>query len=419
MTRPRLARDAHRIAIALGGALLVCAASCGKKNAADGDVIRFWQFWDVGVIQPIVAEFEKQNPGVRVEIEQLTWATGLEKIQAALASGTQPDVCELGSTWVPRFSYEGVLEDITPVYEAERDSFLMWESAIWKGRVYGLPWVQGSRALFVNRELFRRAGLNPDAPPQTWDELLEASRKIGELGSGVYGFGQNIGEKYVLYKKFMAFAWGNGGDVFDEHGNITVNSPAMLEALEFYLKLAPYSLQEKQEVLDQYFKTGRLGMQISGAWNLKNYRLEAPDLDYSVALVPKPAPDRGEHMSFAGAEMLVVFKGSSRRDAAVKFARFLQAYPQARTLSLAAGSVFPASKAALHDSTFTADPRVRVFVEQSLTSRTPPAHPGWIEMEEVINRAVEESMYGRRAPRWCLDDAAKEIATIAARFETH
>jgi multiple sugar transport system substrate-binding protein len=396
---------------------LLCGASCARKEGGGGTVVRFWQFWDIGVIQPLVAEFERQNPGVRVEVEQLTWATGLEKIQAALASGTRPDVCELGSTWLPRFSYEGVLEDVTPIYEAERDSFLMWDSALWKGRVYGLPWVQGSRVLFINRELFRRAGLDPERPPRTWAELLDASKRIGELGSGVYGFGQNIGEKYVLYKKFMAFAWGNGGDVFDEQGQVVVNSPAMLEALEFYLELAPFALQEKQEVLDQYFKTGRLGMQISGAWNIKNYGLEAPGLDYGVALVPKPAADHGEHASFAGAEMLVVFKGSPQKEAALKLARFLQAYPQAKVLSLAAGSVFPAARAAMRDSTFTSDPRVRVFVEQSLTSRTPPAHPGWIEMEEVINRAVEESLYGRRAPRWCLDDAAREIAAIAARFE--
>jgi multiple sugar transport system substrate-binding protein len=276
--------------------------------------------------------------------------------------------------------------------------------------------VQGSRALFINRELFRRAGLNPDHAPETWDELLAAAQRISSLGTGIYGFGQNIGERYVLYKKFMAFAWGNGGDVFDETGTVVLNSPAVLEALEFYLRLAPYSLQEKQEVLDQYFKTGRLGMQISGAWNLKNYKLEAPTLDYSVALVPKPAADRGAHMSFAGAEMLVVFKASERNEAALELARFLQAYPQARKLSLAAGSVFPAARAAMNDPAFTSDPRVRVFVEQSLTSRTTPAHPGWIEMEEAIDRAVEESLYGRRAPRWCLDDAAKEVQEIAARF---
>jgi multiple sugar transport system substrate-binding protein len=114
--------------------------------------------------------------------------------------------------------------------------------------------------------------------------------------------------------------------------------------------------------------------------------------------------------------MLVVFKGSAQRDAAVKLARFLQAYPQARAVSIAAGSVFPASREAMSDTTFTNDPHIKVFVEQSLTSRTPPAHPGWIEMEDVMDHAVEEAMYGRRAPRWCLDDAAKDITTIAAKF---
>jgi multiple sugar transport system substrate-binding protein len=395
--------------------LSLCVLSCGGKPS-DENVITFWQFWDLAAIEPIVEEFERQNPGIQVEVEQLTWKSGLEKIQAAVASGTQPDLCELGSTWLPRFSYEGVLDDVTPVYMAERDSFLMWDSGLYDGRAYGLPWVQGTRVLFVNRELFRRAGLDPDHPPDTWDELLDAAQKISALGTGIYGFGQNIGERYVLYKKFMAFAWGNGGDVFDESGNVVVNSPEMIEALEFYLKLSPFSLQEKQEVLDQYFKTGRLGMQVSGAWNIKNYKLEAPNLDYTVALVPRPGPDRGAHASFAGAEMLVVFKASRNRDAALGLARFLQSYPQAKALSLATGSVFPASVRAIDDPAFTADPRVKVFIEQAFTSRTPPSHPGWMEMEEVIDRAVEESLYGRRAPRWCLDDAAAEITRIAARF---
>jgi multiple sugar transport system substrate-binding protein len=411
MMRPTATRELLAIL-----ALALVLPSCGGGKS-DANTVRFWQFWDLAVIEPIVAEFEAQNPGIKVEVEQLTWKSGLEKIQAAVASGTQPDLCELGSTWLPRFSYEGVLEDVTAVYTAERDSFLMWDSGLYQGHSYGLPWVQGSRVLFFNRELFRRAGLDPDHAPETWDELLAAAQAISGLGTAIYGFGQNIGERYVLYKKFMAFAWGNGGDVFDQDGKVVVNSPQMVEALEFYMKLAPFSLQEKQEVLDQYFKTGRLGMQVSGAWNVKNYKIEAPDLDYGVALVPRPARDRGVHASFAGAEMLVIFKASPRKEAALKLARFLQSYPQAKALSLAAGSVFPAATETMRDSTFTADPRVRVFVEQAYTSRTPPAHPGWVEMEEVIDRAVEESLYGRRAPRWCLDDAANEIAAIAGRFD--
>ena len=409
---PMTPRRGRLLCVALVLALVV--ASCGEKD--ERPTIRFWQFWDNAVIEPMVAEFEASHPGIRVEVEQLTWKSGLEKIQAALASGTQPDLCELGSTWLPRFSYEGVLADLTEIYETQADSFLMWESAIWKGRVFGLPWVQGSRVMFYNRDLFRRAGLDPDDPPETWSELLAAAGAIDALGDGIDGFGLNLGERYVLYKKFMAFAWGNGGGILDDDGTVLIDGPANVEALEFYLELSRYSLKEKQEVLDHQFKTGKLGMQISGAWNLRNLRLEAPGLDYGVALVPRPDTG-GSHASFAGAEMLVVFDRSGQKELSVELARFLQEYPRAKALSLSAGSVFPASKRVLADTTFMNDDRVRVFIEQSFTSRTAPAHPGWIEMEDVLNAAIEEVLYGRRAPRWCLDSAAEQIKAIVAKFE--
>jgi multiple sugar transport system substrate-binding protein len=215
----------------------------------------------------------------------------------------------------------------------------------------------------------------------------------------------------------MAFAWGNGGRILDDNGAVAFDGDETLEALEFYLELAQYSLKEKQEVLDHDFKTGNLGMQISGAWNLGNFKVEAPTLDYGVALVPRPAPGRGTHASFAGAEMLVVFKGSKQPELALELARFLQSYPQAKAVSLAAQSVFPASKAVLDDTTFTNDPRVKVFIDQAFTSYTAPAHPGWIEMEDVINTAIEETLYGRRAPRWCLDTAAADLRAIVARYD--
>lgn len=404
------------------GRLLICAlalalaiASCGEKD--DRPTIRFWQFWDNAVIEPMIEEFEATHPDIRVEVEQLTWKSGLEKIQAALASGTQPDLCELGSTWLPRFSYEGVLADLTAIYEVEADSFLMWDSAVWKGRVFGLPWVQGSRVLFYNCDLFRRAGLDPDDPPETWSELIAAAEAIEALGPDINGFGLNLGERYVLYKKFMAFAWGNGGRIIDDEGVVRIDGPETVEALEYYLELSRYSLKEKQEVLDHQFKTGKLGMQVSGAWNLRNFRVEAPGLDYGVALVPRPDAG-GTHASFAGAEMLVVFDRSEQKELSIELARFLQSYRHAKALSLSAGSVFPASKRVLADTTFTKDDRVRVFIEQSFTSRTAPAHPGWIEMEDAINAAIEEVLYGKRAPRWCLASAAEKVKTVIAKFES-
>lgn len=389
---------------------------CASEPEGTGP-IRFWQFWDVAAIQPIIDEFEAANPGIDVKLEQLTWQSGLEKIQAAIASGTQPDLCELGSTWLPRFSYEGVLEDLTDVHVAIAEEFIMWESAIWRGKVYGLPWVQGSRALFYNTDLFEAVGLDPENPPRTWDDLLKAAMRINRLGEDVYGFGLNLGERYVLYKKFMAFAWGNGGQILASDGRVVFDSPENLEALEFYKKLAEYSLKEKQEVLDHAFRNGKLGMQISGAWNLRNYAEEAPDLNYRVALVPRPSKNHGHHASFAGAEMLVIFKNTRRREDTLKLARFLQSYEQAKKVSMAVKSVFPASKEALLDPTFADDDRLRVFVQQSMTSHSAPAHPGWIDMEDVINRSIEEVLYGRTEPKESLESAAAQIESIVERFD--
>ncbi len=147
-------------------AALAVFAGCGGKDGGKTEPLRFWHFWDAASVDPLLRAFEAEHPGIKVEAEQLTWKSGLEKIQAAIASGTQPDLCELGSKWVLRFAYEGVLDDLTPVYTELADSFMMWESARWKGRVYGLPWLQGSRALFFNIDLFEKAGLDPDPAPR-------------------------------------------------------------------------------------------------------------------------------------------------------------------------------------------------------------------------------------------------------------
>ncbi|UCH82767.1 MAG: extracellular solute-binding protein, partial [Candidatus Latescibacterota bacterium] len=252
---------------------------------------------------------------------------------------------------------------------------------------------------------------------ETWEDLLGAARRIDGLSDAISGFGLNLGERYVLYKKFMAFAWGNGGGILNSKGEVIFDSPENLEALGFYQTLAEYSLKEKQEVLDHNFKSGKLGMQISGAWNLRNLAVEAPDLDFRVALVPRPFERAGEHASFAGAEMLVIFKSSKRKADALKLARFLHGYDQAKALCLEVKSVFPAAVGALDDPEFAADDNVRVFVEQSLTSQTAPAHPGWIDMEDVINRTIEEVMYGRAEPSAALKSAADEIRGVVKRFD--
>ena len=393
----------------LAGCVLVAMGSCAP---AKREVV-FWQFWPAEVVQPLLDRFEEENPGVQVRMEQLTWQSGLEKITAAMAAGNVPDLCEMGSTWMPRMLASGQLADWSAGVADLKPAMRGWELCSIGDAVYGVPWVLGSRALFYNKTLFARAGLDSTRPPETWPELLEAATAIQKLGGDVRGYGVQAGERYVLFKKFMPFAWSNGGRILsDDLKNAAFDSPQNVEALEFYLALRKAGMMERQDMLDRAFKAGTLGAQISGAWLLKSIPKEVPGLRYGVALVPRPDSDRGTHASFAGGEVLVSFNRSEHKQAALQLARFLVRPENALALAQAAQSVQPAAAGADTAAYYRDHPEQQVMIRQYETSIPTPNHPAWVDMEAAIEDEVEEALHGRKSAAQAVGDAHRRIAEL-------
>ncbi len=388
---------------------------CGKGGGGAKEVV-FWEFWPAEVIDPILARFQAQHPEIHVRMEQLTWQSGLEKITAAMASGNTPDLCELGSTWMPRMLHSGALSDWSAGVADLKPKLRGWQIVSIGDAAYGMPWVLGTRALFYNKTLFGKAGIDSMNPPATWDDLLDAATRINELGNGVHGFGAQAGERYVLFKKFMPFAWGNGGTILsDDLTHSTFDSPANRTALEFYLKLAKAGMLDRQDVLDREFKEGRLGLEISGAWLFKSIPKDAPGLRYGVALVPAPALDKGTNASFAGGEVLVSFGSSHNKQGALELARFLVQPENALALAIAAKSVEPATVGADTAAYYRSRPDEQVMIRQFETSYPTPNHPAWIEMEAAIEDEVEQALYGKKTAAQAVLDASKAIDQLAAK----
>ena len=285
--------------------------------------------------------------------------------------------------------------------------------ASYKGRAYAIPWMLGTRALFRNDDLIRRAGLDPSKPVDTWNDLRNASRAITERVPDAKGFGMNAGEREILFKKFMPFAWGNGGDILDSTMTRSVfASPQNLEALQFFLSLKPYSLLDRQEMHEEAFAKGRLGFAISGPWLVRKLLQEAPDVHVTVSLMPRPAADHGTHASFAGAEVLGIFRGSRNKDGALRLARFLVRPENTMPVFVATGNAFPAATASAADSYFVSHDKDRVFLEQLRTAVGPPLHPKWVEIEEIVNGELEEAIYGRKTAEAALQSAGARIDAI-------
>ncbi|HKW51085.1 MAG TPA: extracellular solute-binding protein [Candidatus Eisenbacteria bacterium] len=407
-----LALRAAALALA---ALALFGVGCAKKDSGKRTVV-FWQFSPLTAIQPIVDRFNAENPDLNVQVEQLTWQSGREKIVAAIAAGRPPDLCELGSTFLPGLVADSTLADLTDRVADLKPSLVGWNVASYRGRAYAIPWMLGTRALYLNDDLARRAGLDPSKPPETWADLARTARLISTKVPDAKGFGMNAGEREILIKKFMPFAWGNGGDILDSTlTKSVVASAANLAALRFYLSLKPYSLLDRQEMHEEAFAKGRLGIIISGPWLLRKLPEQAPELQYTVALMPKPAADHGTPASFAGAEVLGIFRNAKRGDDAMRLARFLVRQENSMPLFLSTGNAFPAAWASSADSYFVSHPKDAVFLHQLKTAVGPPLHPRWVEIEEIVNGELEEAIYGRKTAEAALASADARINAVLAR----
>jgi multiple sugar transport system substrate-binding protein len=386
---------------------------CGKKQN-HFVTLSWWQFWTNPEVKPTILEliqqFEKENPNIKVNLTDLTWSDGHEKIVVAFGSNTAPDVLELGSDWLPEFSYQNVLLDVTFEAEKIKKEFLMWEPATIGEKTFGFPWILDTRVLFYNKDLMKKAGLDPDKPPTGWNELLDYCKAVNRLKPLAYGFGVNSAERHRLYKKFLPFFWANGGKILsDDQKQSEINSSEGKEALEFYKKLTQNGMIDTQAMLDEAFKHNKIGFVISGGWLLNDLRKNYPQLNFGICLMPKPESGRGSPASFAGGEFLVINKKTKNSKEALELMKFLIQKDNCLKVCQAIGSGFPSAKGAELDPYYRNNPDLSIFQEQLKYAISPPPHPQWVYIEEIIEKAVEKVMYDKKSPQEALDQAKSEI----------
>ncbi|MEE9552665.1 MAG: extracellular solute-binding protein [candidate division Zixibacteria bacterium] len=370
----------------LCSAVLVFLA-CSGGNKSD-NVIRFWQFWsDMNtkpVIEQIAAEFEAENPGVKIEITDLTWANGHDKLVISFAANDPPDIMELGSDWVAEFSSNGLLAEL----ESDLPENYLYP-AVWENKLYGLPWLLDSRLLYFNLDLLEKAGAEF---PSSWAELESACEKINRLDADLFGFGCNSAEKHRLYKKYLPFLWSNGGRILNDEGNESeLDSREAIEALEYYLGLCDCGVIESQRRLEEYFREGKIGFVISGGWLLRRLRANPPEFKYRLATFITPRGDTGR--SFFGGEYIAVHSKSDKIDLARKFAEFLTTKVNSQRLCDAAGFGFPP-----YLDLEISDPQKAIQARQLSYSMAAPPTPLWNDIEMDIEDALEAALYDHGTP---------------------
>ena len=225
--------------------------------------------------------FQTYWPSIGLDVQNVDYNELLDKARVAAAGGASPSVAKFPILWGVEFAARGLLQEITlEDYGLTAEQF--WPGALksvtWEGKYYGIPTNNETMAFIYNRDIFQRAGLDPDNPPQTWDDVRTASKTITDaLGGRVKGYGmvakQNAGNTPF---RFMPMLWAYGGSALDEaddnptYATTKINTPEGVRALQLMYDMyvtdrsVPTSALTNTQVENQdLFLTEQIAMMIS------------------------------------------------------------------------------------------------------------------------------------------------------------
>ncbi|BAS28025.1 ABC transporter substrate-binding protein [Limnochorda pilosa] len=372
----------------------------------------------------IIAGFEEET-GIDVEYRLIGFEVYYDNLVTAFSAGTPPDVtfADLGG-WVPTFASRGWLEPLDDRLAASEVTDQIWPN-LWptveyEGNRYGLPWYTDDRLLLYNTKMFEEAGLDPNKPPQTWEELLEYAKILTNPARGTYGYGVSGLKSEVTTLGYMIFLLGNGGKLLtDDYQHVAFNNEAGIEALQFYTDLftkyrvsPPGTLSYGEDDYRTMMAQGRLAMAIGGPWSFPLIELANPEIkgNYRVAMHPYNT----EPASVFGGWASVVSSQSTQKDAAWKFIEYITSYETWREWMRRHGGPMPARMDVAEDAPELSGSNWQVVLDVFPVAAFRPPIPEWPEVSDQIQSMVQNVLAGRMDAATAVRTASENIERILA-----
>ncbi|MCV3768138.1 ABC transporter substrate-binding protein [Rhizobium sp. TRM95796] len=354
-----------------------------------------------------VADWEAANTGFKVNVEYVPWGQCENKAMTLAAAGNPPAVAYIGSRNLPQLMQNDM---IVPV-KFTADELSMYAPQVIKtvtidGETWGIPRAFSSKALFYNKDLFSKAGLDPNSPPATWAEFVAAAKVITEK-TGAMGVGIPAASFNNTMHQFLDLVYSNGGSVLNDKGEVVFNSPNNIEAMRLVKDLVPYAqpgpIAYDRVKLSPLFSEGRLAMFISGPWERK-----ALPKGLNWATAPVPHGPRGKSGSTLISDSLVVFKKTGVEEQAVSLVKFLTSPDNQLAYDIGQGSM-PVRFKYKTEELIAADPNWTTFFNSVENGGPEPLVSDFIAMQDAINAAIQAVVLGESNPEDAVSTAAGKL----------
>ena len=420
----RIPRRAVALAAVLATVLPLSACSGGADEGssdASGAIkgkITF-QTWNLQAnfkdyFNGVIKDFEKKYPDAKVQWIDRPAEGYADKLSADAAGDTLPDVVNVSPDLVTPLAKAGLALDLDKdkTAAAFRKEYLpgAWESHQIPGMdgTYGFPWYLNTGPMFYNKRLFEDAGLDPEKPPTTYDQVFEEGLKLAEQSDGKIATLAQVPtiEDFGRYGVELMNGDGTGFAFNDAKG---VEMLTRYKELFDKKALDSQALTATPESSGTKFLTESVAMNPGSALDLENFKKKAPNLYKNIGITDQVTSTGKANMYVMG---VMVNAKTQQKPAAVAFAHFVT--DATRQMSFAKQvAIFPSTKGSLDDPYFTKEDgtdetRVRVAAAKSLKTAvnyTPVLFSE--QMKTELRNQVAKALQGKVSPQEALDRAVE------------
>jgi len=365
-------------------------------------------FW-----QGLSEQYTKQA-NVKVDLRIIDWNSIDQQVSTMIQNNQQPDVLNLNS--FSSYAKDQLLYTADEVLSAKtRDDFIeaFARGGEYQGKLSGFPILSSARAFFYNKDLFTRAGLA--GPPKTWDEFVQAAKKIQALGGGAIGYALPLGPEEAQ-AEWSIWMWNNGGD-WKSSDQWAINSEKNLQTLKFLADLANKhkvtqvnpGKTNRTDGAFQLFKDGKVGMVMGFSPLAKQLDAEGK-VDYGVTEMPTNA---GAAVTLGVEDYLMAFKKKGNQEAVTKFLD-LYYQPENITRWITAEGFLPVTKSGLDQ--MRSNPKLKPYLDALPNARlVPTTDPAWDKVKLDVQQNIGLAVQPGGNPKQVLDQLQKNATTAGGR----
>ena len=341
-------------------------ASSAFATAADADTMTMWVRSSGANAAAHLVNLWNATHGDKIELTTIPDNQMVTKLATGVQAGEVPDLVSFDLIYMPDFMKAGFLTDLTADLKADPNFASVAKAyvdiATYKGKIYGAGFTPDVSILIWNKDLFKKAGLDPDKPPRSVPEIHADAKKIRALGDETYGFyfsGSCPGCNIFTTSPMMV---ASGSKILPANANDeALTGDGVKEVLEQFKEMWDEGLVPKSAQVDNganftaLFKSGKIGIQGCGGFLISDLKRDAPNMNFGVTFLP--GMKEGEVSAFVGGDVVAIPVGSKHVPLAKAFIHW-ELTDEAQLEGLAKNNILPSRPALADNKYFAADPRI-------------------------------------------------------------